>query len=231
MFQTIQNSKTLNFHNFQPAICNSLAKSLTTIFETEINHMLSECRNEEYRQHVSEQRKIYIENIFHATTTHATDTMTASHNRFLEDVNEMSITHTVKRDALRDTIVENMNRVYNGMMTLYDDVKANSQTSDRIKVYKELMAQEQLHHENVKTIQEKSISIEKEIAQLKDELSAITVEHKTVLAKMNDEKQRLTDKFRKLTVNFEQKLKKDKEMLKFLVVESEKALTVTYASK
>ncbi len=188
--------------------------------------MLSEYRNEQYRQHVSEQRKIYIENIFHATTTHTIDTMTANQNKFLEDANEMAIIHTVKRDDLKDKIVANMNRVYNQMMSLYDDVKANSQTTDRVKVYKELMEQEQSHEENVKIIEEKSDSLEKEIAHLKDELNSLSVETKTVLTKMNDEKKLLTDKFRKLTADFEQTLKRDKEMLTFLVLESEKTLTV-----
>lgn len=188
--------------------------------------MLSEYRNEEYRQHVSDQSKIYIENIFHATTTHAIDTMTANRNKLLEDANEMSISNIVKRDALRDTIVQNMNKVYKQMMSLYDDVKANSQTSDRVKVYKELMEQERVHHENIKIMKDKTELVEKEISQLKDELHTLSYEHKTVLTKMNDEKQFLTDKFRKFTVDFEHNQKRDEEMLKFLVVESEKTLTV-----
>lgn len=205
-----------------------MAKSLTTVFETEINHMLSEYRNEEYRQHVCEQRKIYIENIFHATTTHAIDAMTASRNKFLEDENEMAISHIVKRDTMSDTIVENMNRVYQQMLSLYDDVKANSQTVDRVKVYKELMEQERIHNENIEIIQEKSHSLEREIAQLKDELQTLSAEHKTVLSRMSDEKQFLSDKFIRVTADFEQKLVEDKEMIKFLVVESEKTLTVQH---
>lgn len=190
--------------------------------------MLSEYRNEEYRRHLSEQRKIYMENIFHATTTHAIDTMTANRNKFLTNASDMSTTHIVQRDAIKDTIVSNMNKVYKQMMSLYDDVKSNSQPTERVKVYKELMEQERIYHENVKIIKEKTDSVEKEISQLKDELSTLSMEHKTVLTKMNDEKQNLTDNFRKLTVDFEQSLKKDKEMLKFLVVESEKTLTVKW---
>lgn len=188
--------------------------------------MLSEYRNEGYRQHLCEQRKIYIENLFHATATHAIDTMTANRNKFLAD--DLSTSHIVQRDALKDTIVANMNKVYKQMMSLYEDVKANSQPADRVKVYKDLMEQERMHHENVKIMQEKTDLVEKEILQLKDELSTISIEHKTVLTKMNNEKQLLTDKFRKLTVDFEGNLKKDKEMLKFLVVESEKTLTVKF---
>lgn len=188
--------------------------------------MLSEYRNEEYRQHVSEQRKRYIENVFHATTTHAINAMTESRKKFLEGDQEMAITHIVKRDALRDSIVDNMNKVYQQMMSMYEDVKANSQTTDRVKVYKELMEQERMHHENIKTIQEKSDSLVKEIGQLKDELQTLSAEHKRVLSKMTDEKQFLTDEFRRVTGEFEQKLKKDKNMLKFLVVESEKTLSV-----
>ncbi|XP_037039398.1 interaptin-like [Bradysia coprophila] len=217
--------KHLELINYLMSICNSLAKSLTTVFETEINHMLSEYRNEEYRQHVSAQRKTYIENIFHATTTHAIDAMTRSRNKFLEDENELAIAHIVKRDALRDSIVGNMNRVYQQMLSLYEDVKSNSQTTDRVKVYKELMEQERMHRENITIIQKKSDSLEKEIVQLKDELQTLLAEHKKVLNKMSDEKHDLSDKFRNVTVDFELKLKEDKEMLKFLVVESEKTLT------
>lgn len=224
-------SSSFDKYFFCKGICNSLAKSLTSVFETEINHMLSEYRNEEYRQHASEQRKIYIENIFHATTTHAIDTMSANRNKFLEEANEISISHIVRRDALRDTIVANMNKVYKQMMSVYDDLKSNSQTTDRVKIYKELMEQERIHHENVKVMQEKTNSVEKEISQLKDELNTLSVEHTTVLTKMNNEKQFLTDKFRKLTVDFEHNLKRDKEMLKYLVVESEKTLTVKFVFK
>lgn len=187
--------------------------------------MLSEYRNEGYRQHLCEQRKIYIENLFHATATHAIDTM-ANRNKLLVD--DLSTSHIVQRDTLKDTIVANMNKVYKQMMSLYDDVKSNSQPADRVKVYKELMEQERMHHENVKIMQEKTDLVEKEISQLKDELSTISIEHKTVLTKMNNEKQLLIDKFRKFTVDFERNLKKDKEMLKFLVVESEKTLTVKF---
>lgn len=187
--------------------------------------MLSEYRNEGYRQHLCEQRKIYIENLFHATATHAIDTM-ANRNKLLVD--DLSTSHIVQRDTLKDTIVVNMNKVYKQMMSLYDDVKSNSQPADRVKVYKELMEQERMHHENVKIMQEKTDLVEKEISQLKDELSTISIEHKTVLTKMNNEKQLLIDKFRKFTVDFERNLKKDKEMLKFLVVESEKTLTVKF---
>lgn len=188
--------------------------------------MLSEYRNEEYRQHATEERKIYLENIFQATTTHAIDTMTANRNKFLNDWSELNISHIVERDALKDTIVTNMNKVYNQMMALYEDVKLNSQTIDRVKVYKDLMKQERMHHENVQIMQEKTDNVEKEIAQLKDELNTLSTEHKKVLSKMNNEKQSVTDKFRKFTVDFEQNVNKDKEMLKFLVVESEKTLTV-----
>lgn len=188
--------------------------------------MLSEYRNEEYRQHASEQRKIYIENIFHATTTHAIDTMSADRKKFLEEANEMSISHIVQRDTLKDTIVANMNKVYKQMMSLYEDVKSNSQTTDRVKVYKELMEQERNYHDNVKVIEEKTELVEKEISQLKDELNSLSQEHSTALTKMNNEKQCLTDIFRKQTVDFEINLKRDKEMLKYLVVESEKTLTV-----
>lgn len=187
--------------------------------------MLSEYRNEGYRQHLCEQRKIYIENLFHATATHAIDTM-ANRNKLLVD--DLSTSHIVQRDTLKDTIVANMNKVYKQMMSLYDDVKSNSQPADRVKVYKELMEQERMHHENVKIMQEKTDLVEKEISQLKDELSTISIEHKTVLTKMNNEKQLLSDQFRKFTVDFERNLKKDKEMLKFLVVESEKTLTVKF---
>lgn len=213
---------------FLSDICNSLAKSLTSVFEAEINHMISEYRNEEYRQHVSEQRKIYIENIFHATTTHAVDAMTANRNKFLEDSNEVSISHIVKRDAIKDTIVINMNKVYKQMISLYDDVKSNSQTTDRVKVYKELMEQERIHRENVEKMHEKTDSVQKEILQLKDELNTLSTEHKTVLTKLNSDKQCVTDQFRKLTVDFESNQKKDEEMLKFLVVESEATLTVKF---
>lgn len=188
--------------------------------------MLSEYRNEGYRRHVSEERKIYMENIFHATTTYAIDTMTANRNKFLDDTAEMNIVHIVKRDAMRDTFVDNMNQIYGQMMSLYDDVKTNSQTSDRVKAYKQLMADEEAYHKNLKIMEEKSDLVEKEIAQLKDELHAISSENKRILAKMNVEKQTLTDRFLKLTVDSDRNLKRDKEMLLYMVVESEKSLTV-----
>lgn len=188
--------------------------------------MLSECRNEEYRQHVSEERKIYFENIFHATTTHAMDTMTANRNKFLNDSTDLSISHIVQRDNMKETIVTNMNKVYNQMLFIYEDMKLNSQTSDRVKIYKELMDQERMHHENVKTMQDKTDNVEKEISHLKDELHTLSAEHNKALTKMNSEKQFVTDKFRKFTADFEKKMKKDKELLTFFVVESEKTLTV-----
>lgn len=188
--------------------------------------MLSECRNEEYRQHVTEERKIYLENIFHAATTHAMDTMTANRNKFLKDSTDLSISHIVQRDAMKEVIVTNMNKVYNQMLSMYEDVKLNSQTNDRVKVYQDLMEQERIHHENVKTMQEKTDTVEKDITHLKDELHMLTAEHSKVLIKMNNEKQDVTDKFRKFTVDFETNTKKDREMLTFFVVESEKTLTV-----
>lgn len=193
--------------------------------------MLSEYQNEGYRQHRSKERKFYLENIFHAVTTHAIDVMTASGDKFLKDSRDLSISHIVQRDALRDTTVKNMNKVYDQMMSLYEDVKLNSQTTDRVKIYKELMKQEQLHHENVKIMEQKTVNVEKEISQLKDELSTLSIEHNKVLTKMNNEKDIVTDNLKKFTVECEDKMKKDKEILRFLVVESEKTLTVKFSMK
>lgn len=190
--------------------------------------MLSEFQNEGYRKHISEERKIYLENIFHASTTHAIDTMSANQSNFQNDLDDLSITHIVRRDGLRDSIVRNMNRVYDQMRSLYDDVKANSQTTDRVKVYEELMKQEQRHHESVNTIERKTNLVEKEIAQLKDELSVISTDNNATLTKMNNDKELVTNKFKKFFVEFQNNARKDEEILRFLVVESEKTLTVEY---
>lgn len=197
------------------------------MYEHDVEQILDEFRREcIFHERVTERRKTYYENIMHGTNVITFNAFDQMEKKFLFE-KEDSANHNIEcRENFRESICNNMNKLFQQMQNVVAIIRENSMTDERIKIYKILEAREQLDSKQIEKSRRNTKQYMEEIDLANQKLIEIENENLLKVSDYKCEINYFAGCFSIMHEQYDVDIKYDNVALRFLVVQSYQTSTM-----
>lgn len=197
------------------------------MYENKANDMLTSYHQQFlFKNTIFVNRKTNFENIMHATNLITNNVIESTANLFLLEREHCTNQQVQTQEKHRDSIVKNMQDLYDQMKIVVNKIKENSMTNERVKVFGKLTERENQDVQIIAEVRKNTMRCRKQIHQLQDELQTFELNAAKELLNMKNEKAYFMECFLTIRKLYEGDMKNDQAKLRLLIIQSSKTLIV-----